>query len=72
MTSDSREAAEARVRSAQRDLNPHKPARAAMWLFGAEYARQGGGSMTFWDRLPLHRKNLCRELVSDIEKARPE
>ncbi len=71
MTSDSREAAEARAK-ALRDLDPHRPARAAMWLFGAEYARGGLGSMTFWDRLPQHRKNLCRELVSDIEKARPE
>ncbi len=56
----------------RRDLDPHKAARAAMWLYGAEYAKQGGGSMTFWDRLPQNRKNLCRDLVRDIEKARPE
>jgi hypothetical protein len=37
---------------ALRNLNPHKPARAAMWLWGKEYSQQGGGSMDFWDGLP--------------------
>ena len=59
-------------RKMQRDLNPHKAARAAMWLYGAEYARMGIGALALWDRLPQSRKNLCRALVRDIEKARAE
>ena len=60
-------------RKMQRDLNPHKAARAAMWLYGAEYARTGLGSMAFWDRLPQGAQNpVCRALVRDIEKARAE
>lgn len=56
----------------RRNLNPHKPARAAMWLFSAEYGRQRGGSMDFWDRLSESAKKQCRQLVADIEKCRPE
>jgi len=43
-----------------------------MWLFADQYTRQTGGSMTFWHRLPQRQKRLARELVRDIEKARPE
>jgi hypothetical protein len=60
------------MRDQTRNLNPHKPARAAMWLWGAEYSAQEGGSMDFWDRLSLHRKNIARRLVKDIEEGRPE
>jgi hypothetical protein len=55
-----------------RNLNPHKPAVAAMFIYGAEYSRQGGGSMDFWDQLSDHRKNVCRRLVKKIEDAVPE
>lgn len=55
-----------------RNQNPHKAAVAAMFLYGSEYSRQGGGSMDFWDSLSDSRKNLCREMVSKIENARKE
>ena len=57
------------MRDQTRNLNPHKPARAAMWLFGKRYAAQGGGSMDFWGRLSESDKRMCRELVADIENA---
>lgn len=56
----------------RRNLNPHKPARAAMYMWGKRYSQQGGGSMDFWDSLSAREKRLCRDLVRDIEKARPE
>lgn len=55
-----------------RNINPHKAAVAAMWLCGAAYAEQRGGSMDFWDSLPEGTKDNCRRLVAEIEKARPE
>ena len=36
---------------AQRNLDPHRPARCAMWLYGERYKNQSGGSMDFWDNL---------------------
>lgn len=56
----------------RRDLSPHKSARAAMYLFGSRYASSGLGSMGFWDTLSTSEKELCRDLVADIERARPE
>lgn len=58
--------------SDRRNLNPHKAARVAMVLWGARYAKQGGGSMDFWDKLSESEKRLCRELVKKIEKAPEE
>lgn len=55
----------------RRNLNPHKPAVAAMWLYGAEYAAQGGGSMDFWDRLDESRKRICRDFLERL-KAVPD
>jgi hypothetical protein len=55
-----------------RNLNPHKPAVAARFLWGKEYAAQGGGSMDFWDRLDQSRKRLCRDLVERIKAAPDE
>lgn len=68
---------EARANSAanrreRRNLNPHKAAVAAMWLWGETYANQSGGSMDFWDGLSPGAQELCRRMVADIEKARPE
>jgi hypothetical protein len=57
---------------AQRNLNPHKPARAAMWLWGERYSKQGGGSMDFWDKLTNSEKDTCRRMVKDILDAREE
>ena len=53
----------------QRNINPHKEAIAAMTIWGAEYATQGGGSMDFWDWLSDSRKRICRELIDRIEAA---
>lgn len=55
------------------DLDPHKPARAAMWLWGACYAKSGLGSMGFWrEQLTEEERDLCRRMVAEIEAARPE
>jgi hypothetical protein len=52
----------------KRNLNPHKEAKMAMWLWSEEYANQHGGSMTFYDRLDDYRKRLCKQAVDEIEK----
>jgi hypothetical protein len=57
---------------ARRDLNGHKPARAAAYIWGAEYARLGLGLMGFWDQLDESRRNTARQLVDAIEHARDE
>ena len=57
---------------AMRDLDPHKPARAAMWIFGDRYAKSGLGSMGFWDSLHESEKNIARECVTTIEMSRDE
>lgn len=58
------------MKSQARNLNPHAEAVAAMWLFGTEYAAQGGGSMDFWDSLSETRKRLCYDLVDDVLAAK--
>lgn len=55
-----------------RNLNPHKAAVSAMYLYGREYAAQGGGSMDFWESLPSYLKGTCRALVVAIENAPEE
>ena len=55
-----------------RDLDPHKAALAAMWLHSADYAASGLGSMGYWDSLKKYQRALCRQMVSEIERARPE
>lgn len=57
---------------AQRDLNPHKPARVAMILWGHKYSQTGLGSMGFWDTLSESNKKLCREIADQIVKALDE
>lgn len=54
----------------KRNLNPHAEAIAAMYLYGDEYAAQGGGSMDFWDKLSESRKNICRAFVVRILQAK--
>lgn len=56
----------------KRNLNPHKAARAAMWLYSKQYANQKGGSMDFWDSLPEDKKNICRRMVGSIEDCKSE
>jgi hypothetical protein len=56
----------------QRDLNPHRPAVAAMWLYHDRYSKGGLGSMGFWDSLAPSEQRTCRDMVQDICKARLE
>lgn len=55
----------------KKDLDPHKPARMAMWLWGAQYASSGMGSMRYWDSLSDSAKNTSRRAVAEIIAARP-
>jgi hypothetical protein len=55
-----------------RNQNPHKAARLAMFRWGGSYAAQDGGSMDFWDKLSLSEKQLCREVIKQIERAPEE
>lgn len=57
---------------AKRDLNPHKAARMAMWLWGANYAASGLGSMGYWDSLSEQARETCRRAVSEIEDSPSE
>ena len=59
-------------RRTKRNLNPHKAAVAAMYLWGRTYSKQGRGSIDFWDGLSESAQRVCRDLVADIEKARVE
>ena len=52
--------------------NPHKAARAAMWLFGEAYGRQSLGINDYYDKLASAQKDMCRRLVKEIAKAPPE
>ena len=54
------------------NLKPHKPARVAMVLYNERYARQGGGSIDFWNKLTKGEKDTCRKIVSEIESAPSE
>jgi hypothetical protein len=56
----------------RRNLNPHKAAYAAMYLYGPEYAAQRGGSMDFWDKLSESKRRVCRDLVAAVLKAPAE
>ena len=56
----------------RRNLNPHKAARAAMFLYSRAYAAHGGGSMDFWDKLDVSLRRVCRECVAAIESAPEE
>ena len=55
-----------------RNLKPHKAAKAAMWMMGSRYSQQSGGSMDFWDNLSDGDKDMCRQLVKDIMEAPKE
>lgn len=59
------------MKSQTRNLHPTAEAVAAMYLYGAEYAASGGGSMDFWDSLDDSRKRHCREMVLRIIDAIP-
>lgn len=55
------------IASARRNLHPHREARLAMLVWGAEYAKQGGGSMDFYDRLPDSRKKLLSQWCDQLD-----
>ena len=55
--------------AADRNLNPHKPARLAMVIWGRRYSQQSAGSMDFWDALSDSEKRLASELVDEIAEA---
>ena len=56
----------------RRNLNPHKAALIAMWLYARRYASQGGGSMDFWGKLSKAEQQTCRECVKRLETAPEE
>ena len=56
----------------ERNLDPHRPARCAMWLFADRYTSQRGGSMDFWDKLSNSDKEKCRRMAEQISCTRPE
>lgn len=60
------------MKDQKRNLNPHKAARAAMFLHCDRYASQGDGSMDFWDSLTDREKNFCRACVCEIERSPAE
>lgn len=60
------------MKDQSRNLDPHRPAKCAMWLYGERYSKQGGGSMDFWDRLSESDKKTCRRMANDIATTRPE
>jgi hypothetical protein len=57
---------------AARNLNPHKAAVAAMFLYGRRYSEGRGGSMDFWDSLRKSDQRVCRDLVAKVEAAPSE
>lgn len=57
---------------AQRDLTPHREARMAMWLWSADYATSGLGSMAYWDSLSEAARNTARRAVAEILRCPPE
>jgi len=57
---------------AKRDLDPHKPARMAMWIWGADYAARGLGSMGYWDQLREFEKDMCRRAIKEIMESPDE
>lgn len=56
----------------ERNLDPHRPARCAMWLYSERYKNQKGGSMDFWDKLTKNEKETCRSMAEQISSTRPE
>ena len=54
----------------KRNLNPHKSARAAMWLYSHEYSNSRKGSMDFWDSLTNSQRGVCRNMVREVNQSR--
>lgn len=43
---------------------------AAMWLYGADYAKTGMGAIEWWKQLDASRRRVVQDFVARIEKAR--
>jgi len=52
-----------------RNLNPTKPARVAVVIWGKEYAEKGLGSMDFYDQLSAADRERCELVVEQMETA---
>jgi len=50
-------------------VTPHKAARAAMWLYSTRYGLTSGSRMEFWNSLSEQERNLCREMVKNIDES---
>lgn len=48
---------------------PTKCERAAMYLYGAEYAESGLSAIDFWSRLDFYRRRVIRDMVLEIGAA---
>lgn len=44
---------------------------AAMWLYGAEYAKSGLSAMDWWKQLSNSRREVVRRMVAEITEALP-
>jgi len=60
------------IKIEQRNLDPHRPAICAMWLYADRYTSQRVGSMEFWDKLSESDKATCRRMAEQIATTRPE
>lgn len=58
------------MKDQSRNLNPHAEALLYSWIFGKEYARQGGGVMNFWDRATKSEKKHMQENIDRLLKTR--
>ncbi len=55
-----------------RNLNPHKPAVAATWIWNERYMASGTGAMEFWDSLSESEQVIARKCIDEIYFALPE
>ncbi|MDD5693562.1 MAG: hypothetical protein PHU86_03775 [Patescibacteria group bacterium] len=61
----------ARANYDKANLNPHKEARLAMWIWSEQYAKTGLGSMQFYETyLSSRERRLCEQAIKDILKSR--
>ncbi len=56
----------------KRNLNPHKLAVLARYIFHHRYMEQLGGQMDFWDGLTDGEKQVCRDCLSEVTAAKDE
>ena len=54
------------MKDQKRNLNPTPEAVFAMYHWSKDYAKQGGGSMDFYDSLNVEEKRFCKSAVKAI------